>query len=243
MNPHFSRQFESDFLGLFFRRNDIGEFREAVIDLLSGFHPFFKDKHVASNNLRPLGTEFFVHLLLNFLQKVFTARSLTDALIMGTKCTDEDHAHHPNLKIGRRSVSACHSESVNDQEVDIPVPQGFPGMFREFLPNLLRILTGLHDERSSFYQTIKRIGVFKNLMIRRNNDFDLLQLGIGDFYRFWTEGQVEVGRSPAFFGAVLGCRFGMQSQHRREDIREQFPARNRSIASNGMEANPDRFLR
>ena len=85
--------------------------------------------------------------------------------------------------------------------------------------------------------------MFKNLTIRRNNDFDLLQLGIGDFYRFWTEGQVEVGRSPAFFGAVLGCRFGMQSQHRREDIREQFPARNRSIASNGMEANPDRFLR
>ena len=121
--------------------------------------------------------------------------------------TIEDHAHHPDLKIGRRSVSACHSESVNDQEVDIPVPQGFPGMFREFLPNLSRILTGLHDERSPFYQTIKRIGVFKNLMIRRNNDFNLLQLGVGNFYQFWTEGQVEVGRSPAFFGAVLGCRF------------------------------------
>ena len=47
--------------------------------------------------------------------------------------------------------------------------------------------------------------MFKNLMIRRNNDFFLLQLGIGDFYRFWTEGQVEVGRSPAFSEPYLGA--------------------------------------
>ncbi len=107
----------------------------------------------------------------------------------------------------------------------------------------MRALSGLHDVRPSWNQTVEWVGVFKNLMIWRNDDFHFLKLGIGDFHRFWTEREVEISRSPTFFRTILGCRFRMQAQYGCQDIGKQFSAGNRSVPSDGMESYPQGLLR
>ena len=137
---------------------------------------------------------------------------------MTTDGPDERDTHHANLEIGLGGMLFSHRKGIHDVKVYAPLTDGLAREGRQFLPHLERRVVGLDDESSFLAQAAQRIGVTEHLVVGGDDDFDILQLRVGDLDRFGAEGDVEIGRRTALFRAVFRRGFRVQFQHPGEDI-------------------------
>ena len=100
----------------------------------------------------------------------------------------------------------------------------------------------LEDERAAFHQPAQRIGVAEHLVVGRNDDFDVFQLGVGEQHRFGAESDVVIGRRAALFRTVFRRRLRVQIEHAGEDVGEQLAGGDGAVAAHRMEADAERRL-
>ena len=161
---------------------------------------------------------------------------------MPADCPDEGNAHHAGFELRRWRVPLGDREAVDDVEMNFLVADGFARLRRQLFPNLDGGKLRLEDECAAFHQPTQRIGVAEHLMVRRNDDFDVFQLRVGEQHRLGAEGDVIVGRRAALLRTVFRRRLRAQIEHAGEDVGQQLAGGDRSVAAHRMEADAERRL-
>ena len=96
---------------------------------------------------------------------------------------DEGDTHHARRQFGRRRVFLGDGEGVDDEEVDLLLAHRLARLRRQLLPDFLGRRVRLHDEGAAGNQPAQRIGVAEGAVVGRNDDFDILEFGVGDLDR------------------------------------------------------------
>jgi len=201
------------------------------------------DGHVRLDDGLALAPELLDDLLAHLLQDVLAGGAGGDPVDVCRHGADERDSHHAGLELRGGGVLLRHREGVDDEEADPLLPDRAPRLAGQLAPDLLRGERGLQHEGATVRESLERVGVREDLVIRGDDDLHVLQLGVGDLHRFRAERDVVVGRRTALLGAVLRGGLGVHAQHAREDVREQLAGGDGAVASHGVEADPHGRLR
>ena len=152
----------------------------------------------------------------------------------------------PIMRVSSSGVGACRLATANasiDEELDLPLADGLARLLRQFAPHLERLQVRLQDEGAALDEPAQRIGVAEHLVVRRDDDLDVLELGVGDQHRLRAQRDVVVGRRAALLRAVFRRRLGMQVERAGENVGEQLAGGDGAVAADRMEADAERRLR
>ena len=218
---------------------DLGEGGLLVVDALGGVHALADHRHVAFDDGAALAAELLADLLAHLLEQYLLAGALGDAVDAPGDGADEGDAHHPRLQLGDRRVPLGDGEGVDDVEVDLLLADRLARLYRQFGPGFFGRQARLQDEGAARGEALKLVGVAEGAVVGRDDDFDVLKLGVGDLDRLGAEGDVEVGRRAALFGAVLRRRLGVHVEHAGEDVGEQLARGDGAVAADRVEADAE----
>ena len=140
-------------------------------------------------------------------------------------------------------MSLCHGEAVEDEELDLLRAQRAARLLGQLLPHLERRQARLQHERAAVDQPAQRVGVPEDLVVGRDHDLDVLELGVGELDRLGTQRDVVVGRRAALLGPVLGRRLRVHAEHAGQDVRDQLAGGDRAVAADRVEPHAERFRR
>ena len=219
------------------------EFRIVVVDLLRRLEPVADHRHVAFDDGAALGAELLRNLLTDLLQHGLFRGAFRDAVEMAAHRPDEGDAHHADFKVRRRRMALGDREGVDDIELDLLVADGLARVLRQLFPDLGRRELRLKDERAAFLEPAQRIAVAEHLVVGRNDEFDVLQLGVGEQHRFGAQGDVVVGRRAALFRTVFRRGLRVQIERAGKDVGQELAGGDGSVAADRMEADADRRFR
>ena len=216
-----------------------GKVRSVVINALRGLEAFANDGHVTVDNTAALGAEFLGDLGADLLQHRLARGTFGDALHMAADGADEGNAHHAGLQLRRRRVLDRHCEGIDDMEMDVALANGAPRHCRQALPGFQQWPATLQNERAALRQAAQRVGVAEHLVVRRNHNLHVLELGVGDFHRFRAQRDVIIRRSAAFLRAIFRRRFGMQVQRAGQDVGQQLAGCHRAVTTHRVETDAE----
>ena len=220
------------------------ESRIVVVDPLRRLEAVADHRHVAFDDRAALGAELLRDLLADLLQDRLFRGAGGDAVDMAAHRADEGDAHHAGFELRRRRVLLGHREGVEDVEARSSC-RGWscaPTAAARCQTSAAGKLR-LQDERAAFDQPAQRIAVAEHLVVGRDDDLDVFELGVGDQHRFRAEGDVVVGRRAALFRAVFRRRLGVQIEHAGENVGQELAGGDGAVAAHRMEADAEGRLR
>ena len=223
--------------GVLVDRDELGR---VVVDDRRRLHALPDDRHVALDHGVALAAELLGDLGADLVVDGLDGGPLRHPVDVPHHRADERDAHHPQLEVRRRGVPLGHAEGVDDQEVDPLLADRPPRVARQLPPDLLRGEVGLQDERAALDQSLERVGVDERLVVRRDDDLDVLELGVGEEHRLGAEGDVVVGRRAALLRAVLRRGLRVHPEDAGQDVVEQLARRDRAVAAHRVEADAHR---
>ena len=101
----------------------------------------------------------------------------------------------------------------------------------------------LENEGPPLDQTAQGVAMAEDFVVGRDDDLDVLDVGVGDENRLGAQRDVIVRRRPALFRAVFRRGLGAEAEHARENVGKQFASGDRAVAADRMEADAERALR
>ena len=177
------------------------------------FEGFTDDREIAFHHRAAFGAELLRKILLDFIQHHLVRGTGDDAIDMAADCTNEGDAHHPGFEFRCRCVWFGNLKSVDDKQLDLFVADGLAGLRRQFLPDLDGGQLRLENEGAAFHQPAQRIGVAENLMVGRDDNFDVLDLCIALQHRLGTERDVVVRGRATLLRAIFRRSLGVEIEH------------------------------
>ncbi len=197
-----------------------------------------------STTAPPLAPNFLVICWRIFFEHRLLRGAGRHAVDMAADRADEGDAHHAGFEFRRRRMALGDREGVDDEELDLLVADG---LARHAPAARCQTSSGerlrLQDERAALDEPAQRIGVAEHLVVRRDDDFDVFELGVGDQHRLGAERDVVVGRRAALFRAVFRRRLRVQFEHAGEDVGQELAGGDGAVAAHRMEADAERRRR
>ncbi len=221
----------------------LDEFRLIVVEPAGRLQAVADHRHVAFDDRAALGAELLGDLRADLVQDRLFRRALGDALETSANGADEGDAHHARLELGGRRVFLGDLEGVDEEDLDLPVADRLARLLRQLLPHRYRIEVRLQDERPAFAEALERVRVAEHLVVGRDDELDVLELGVGDQHRLRAQRDVVVGRRAALLRAVFRRGPRMQVERAGENVGEQLAGGDGAVAADRMEADAERRLR
>ena len=152
----------------------------------------------------------------------------------------------PIMRVSSSGVGACFLATANASIVKTLI----------FLSRIvLRACSGssLHTATGSRFdcrmnvppssEPAQRVRVAEHLVVGRNDQLDVLELGVGDQNRLGAQRDIVVGRRAALLRAVFRRGLGVQVEGAGENVGEQLAGGDGAVAADRMEADAEGRLR
>jgi hypothetical protein len=202
--------------------------------------PSADDGHVALDDRLALGAELLDDLGADLLADRLGGRALRHPVDVPGDRADERDAHHAQSRGRGSGRAAWRRERVDDEEADLLLPDGPPGVLGQLPPDVLGERSDCRMNVPPSTRPLQRVGVDERLVVRGDHDLDVLELGVGDQHRLGAQRDVVVGRRAALLRAVLRCGLRVHAEHAGQDVGEQLAGGDGAVAADGVEADPHR---